>query len=91
MSKGKDLDAKTLGVVASVIFAILSIGGFFYLWTAAKNYSVDLAVSEKLKTVEVETVKKDAENILENLEKVSDMPIPTPLGKMGKTNPFTSS
>ncbi|MCL5410322.1 MAG: hypothetical protein M1324_00500 [Patescibacteria group bacterium] len=83
------MNTKTISVVASIVFAVLVVGGFFALWTMSKSYPQNLPVSDDLKPIEIDSVKKDAENVLSNLEKNSDIPIPVPTNKMGKENPFS--
>ena len=83
------MNSKLVNTVASIIFAAVVAGGFFVIWTMSKSYPQDLPVSDDLKAIEIDSVKKDAENILTGLEKVSDIPIPVPTGKMGKEKPFS--
>lgn len=83
------MNTKTIGVVASIIFAVLVVGGYFVLWTMAQSYPQDLPVADNLNPIEIDSVKKDAENVLNGLQKVSDMPIPVPTNKLGKENPFS--
>ncbi len=81
---------KTLSIVGSLILVVAVVGGFFWLWQMSKDYNANPAVEDNLKPVEIESVKKDAENVLSGLDKSSDIPISTPVDKMGKTNPFTA-
>jgi len=83
------MNTKLVSLIASVVFAILMAGGFFVVWTMSKSYPQTQPVPDDLKAIEIDSVKKDAENILNGLEKVSDIPIPVPTGKMGKGNPFS--
>jgi uncharacterized protein YneF (UPF0154 family) len=82
------MKSKTFGIIVSLILVAGTVGGFFWLWTMSKTFNANPPVQDNLKTVEIESVKKDAENVLSGLEKNSDIPISTPVDKMGKTNPF---
>lgn len=85
------ISSKTVAFIASLLFIAATIGGFFWLWQMSKNYNTNPPVADNLQPIEIESVKKDAENVLAGLEKNSDIPIPTPVDKMGKDNPFVST
>lgn len=82
------MNMRIINLVLSVIFATTTIAMFYWLWTLTGTVSTEFAVAENLKPIEIESIKKEANTLLEGLSKVSDMPIPTPTEKMGKTNPF---
>jgi hypothetical protein len=79
---------KTIGLIASLIFALATIGGFYWLWTLSKDFTIKTTVADDMRPVEIDTVKDQAVSLLAGLNNVSGMPIPTPTNKMGKTNPF---
>lgn len=83
---------KTLaGLIASFIFALIVAGGFYWLWiTSQKNIPSASSAASQYTLVEVESVKKEATDILSTLEKNSDIPVTTPTDKMGRANPFVS-
>lgn len=83
------MNTKAAGLIASIVFGALVAGGFFYILTKSKSYPQDLPIADDLKPIEIESVKQDAENVLNGLEKLSDIPIPVPTGKMGKEKPFS--
>jgi len=82
------ISTKTISMIASLIFVAAAVGGFLWLWQMSKQYNTDPPVADNLQPIEIESVKKDAENVLSGLEKSSDIPISTPVDKMGKANPF---
>lgn len=84
------MSTKTAGFFASLFFAIAVVAGYFWLWQTSKNFNDDTEVAENLKSVEIESVKKDAENVLSGLQKNSDIPVSLPVDKMGKENPFVT-
>jgi len=83
------MNAKTVGTVASIVFTVLVVGGYFVLWTMSQSYPQDSPVADNLNPIEIDSVKQDAENVLNGLQKVSDIPIPVPTNKLGKDNPFS--
>lgn len=82
---------RTIGLILSVIFLILSAGGFFWLWQSSETIPISGMVGEQYQTVEIESVKSEAAQILKPVEKdnLSGMPIKAPdSSKVGKANPF---
>lgn len=82
------MNPKIIGIIVSFVFLIATIGGFFWLWTQAKNFTVDTKLATNLKPVEIASTKNEAITLLAGLQKFSDIPIPIPVEKMGKANPF---
>lgn len=84
------MNSKSLGTIGSLVLLILTIGGFAWLWFIFKAPIAKEADLSNLKKVEISTVKRSAEELLNNKEKNSDIPIKTPTEKMGRENPFTA-
>jgi len=82
------MNIRAIGVIASLIFLIGTIGGFYWVWSQTKIFTVDSTVASNLKPVEIASTKTEAINLLSGLQKFSDIPIPVPTEKMGKANPF---
>lgn len=82
------MNTKIINLVVSLVFAVITVGAFFWLWRISTNFVVDTAVADNLKPVEINTVKNDATSILSGLSNTASIPIPTPTEKMGKANPF---
>lgn len=79
------------GVIASLIFALVTAGAFYFLWTTSKSeVSPTTALDSSYTAVEIDSVKKQAVDILSGLEKKSDIPVTTPTDKMGRPNPYVS-
>lgn len=77
------------GLIASFMFALIVAGGFYWLWiTSQKNIPTASSMASQYQAVEIESVKKEATDILGTLEKNSDIPLTTPTSKMGRANPF---
>jgi hypothetical protein len=79
---------KLISLILSLVFALATVGGFYWLWTQSKNFTVRAVIAENMKPVEIETVKTKAVSLLAGLNNVGGMPIPVPTSKMGKANPF---
>jgi hypothetical protein len=85
------MNKTVIGLIASLIFALMMGAGFFWLWTTSqKDVSTASSAAGNYQAVEVESVKKEATTILGLLEKNSDIPLTTPTEKMGRTNPFVA-
>ena len=82
------MNTRIIGIIISFVFLIAVIGGFFWVWTQTKNFTVDTKVASNLKPVEIASTKTEAITLLSGLQKFSDIPIPVPVEKMGKANPF---
>ncbi|MEI6498700.1 MAG: hypothetical protein WCO23_01930 [bacterium] len=75
--------------IFSSFFMILAIIGFAYLATQIIMKAPDeKVINDKYKTVEIESIKNDALNMLSERQNVSGIPLTVPLQKMGKSNPF---
>jgi len=80
---------KSIGLIAAFLFMLITAGSFFWLWTISKTEASAVSGSSVDYTaVEIESVKKEAVNILSGLENTAAIPIGVPTDKMGRTNPF---
>lgn len=80
----------TINLLVSLVFGLITAGGFYWLWAQANKPIVDPDSQAKTYTaVEIEAVKTQASDILGSLEKNSDIPLSTPTAKMGRANPFS--
>ena len=79
-----------IGLIISVVFALATAGGFYWLWTTSKTEveGVVPATTSTYTIVEIESVKKEAVDILAGLENKAGIPIPIPTEKMGRPNPY---
>lgn len=85
------MNLKAVGLICTLIFTVGVVFAFFWLWTQQTSPSASSTLgsgSSTFKQIEVSTVKKEAEEILNGKEKFSDIPISVKLNKMGRTNPF---
>lgn len=67
---------------------IATVACFFWLFTTSRSYTKTFTISESLQPIEIESVKKEATDMLDGVEKNASIPIALPTTKMGRTNPF---
>lgn len=82
------MNEKQLSSVIGILVLVGTVFGFFWLWSQADSYIKVTAVPENLQQIEIETIKNDAQDILENKELSSNIPISVATDKMGRENPF---
>jgi len=80
------------GLLFSLIFLVLTAGAFYWLWGLANELSSVSSTAgkniEQYESVEIDSVKKQAADILAGTEKVSEIPLSAPTTDVGKANPF---
>jgi hypothetical protein len=75
--------------IFSSFFLALTVAGFAYLAIQLRVTPPNAnEVNDKYKTVEIESIKNDALNLLSERQNVSGIPLTIPVQKMGKNNPF---
>ncbi len=86
----KNVDMKALGIFASLLLLVGVCAGFAWLYLSSeKAASNSVIVDSAYQTVEIESVKKDAENLLKDRENTSGLPLKNPDSTvMGRENPF---
>lgn len=87
----KDLNAKTIGIIASVIFFLISIAGFVWLWSSSHYIPNTTATISGYKTIDIESAKNQAAELLDPdvKDNFSGMPVAAPTSdKVGRDNPF---
>ena len=90
------MNKRSIGLIISLVFALATAGGFYWLWTTSKtdasttSTTTTSATSTSYTIVEIESVKKEAVDILTGLENKASIPIPVPTDKMGRANPFVN-
>jgi hypothetical protein len=86
------MNKKSIGLIVSLVFALATAGGFYWLWTTSKAdvSGTPIATTSTYTVVEIESVKKEAVDILSGLENKASIPIPTPTEKMGRVNPYVN-
>lgn len=82
---------KTISIVLSIVFLVVVVGAFAWLWKGAQPdlTATSIIASTKYQTVEIETEKKTATDLMSGRENLSNLPLKA-LGsdKVGRDNPF---
>lgn len=84
------MSSKLANTISGVVLLVVCLVAFGWLWNISRNTDNVRAVSENLKSVEVDTVKSEAKDLVSDRENVANIPIPVPIGKMGQDNPFAA-
>lgn len=82
----------TIGIIASMLFMMLTIGAFYYLWSGQMSQaeSANTADVAPFAVVDISGIKDEATKITTGYENNAGLPIPAPTAKLGKTNPFNA-
>ena len=91
MSK-KNINLKTLGLIGSIVLLLITLFLFWNLWLKTQvEATVNYFIDPKYKAVEIESVKKEAEELIKDRSNISGMPIGAPTEtEIGRENPFLS-
>lgn len=81
---------RLVSLIGGVILFLVTVIGFFWLWSQTKVAAERVSSAENLKPVEIETVKDQAKELLAGKENNANLPLSLPLEKIGRTNPFVS-
>lgn len=86
----KSISKQTLGMLMSVILLIITIGGFFYLWSSSKPAEVtSSAIDQKYQKIEISGLVTDAQSLIANRQNAGNLPVlPPATDKVGRENPF---
>ncbi|MEK7096361.1 MAG: hypothetical protein AAB881_00175 [Patescibacteria group bacterium] len=82
------MSPKLFSTIAGLLLFLGAAFGFFWLWNQSRTTSSTFIVSDDLKAVEIETVKTEARDLLSGIENSGNLPVVTPIQKMGRDNPF---
>jgi hypothetical protein len=80
----------TLNLLGSLLFMILVLGGYFYIWRSASLNAPPAVSSESYTPVDVTAIKGQADTLIKTRVNNAGIPIPDPIEKLGKSNPFNS-
>ena len=84
MKRGK------LNIIASLVF-LLAVGiAYYFIWSGASSAaeSTTVTVTTSYTPVDVSGIKTQAEQLIQSRENNAGIPIPTPIEKLGKPDPF---
>jgi hypothetical protein len=81
----------TLSTLGSILFMVASLIIVFLIWNgSSKVQSVEqYSNTESYAPVDISSLKTQAVKIISGYQNNASIPIPVPVAKMGKTNPFT--
>jgi hypothetical protein len=88
----KDLKTQNLALLISFLFFLGTGGAFFWLWKTSQPAAGSVStVDEQYITVEIGSVKKEAEDLLKSKDNLVQMPLVAPTEKVGRDNPFSAA
>ncbi len=80
----------SLGVIGAFLFLLVSAGIFYYLYNSSVN-SVSIAPNTAaFQPVNITGLKDQVVKLSSGAENNAGLPIPVPLSKLGKSNPFNN-
>ncbi len=86
------MSLKTLYLSGGFIVMVLTAGGFFWLWNQTGSVTVNtVQIAASYEPVDIENIKTEARDLISGLENNANIPIPIPLEKMGRENPFNDA
>ena len=80
----------TLNLLGSLLFMILALGGYFYIWRTASLNAPPSVSPTSYTPVDVTAIKTQADTLIKARQNNAGIPIPNPIEKLGKPNPFNS-
>jgi len=87
----KDIQPRSLAMTASVMFLLITAFGFFWLWRNAQPKGADtVGIQEKYQTVEINSVKRQAEDLVSGKQNLAQMPLKVPTSNIGRVDPFAA-
>jgi hypothetical protein len=88
----KDLKRQNLALIVSLLLLGLVGGGYFFLWRSAQpSLDSNVVLEDKYNVVEIGSVKKQAQELLQTKANLIQMPIKAPTEKVGRDNPFAQT
>lgn len=89
MSEGRFSD-RSMAIV-SIILAVIILAAFIWLWFGYQRPSPEIyRSSADLQPVDVESLSTRGKTLIEGLKNNGGIPIPEPIGKMGRADPFAN-
>jgi hypothetical protein len=77
--------------IFSIGLLVVTIAVFAWIWFGTSRPSADaFRISEDLAPVSVAGLESNAKTLLDGLKNNSGIPIPEPIGKEGRADPFAS-
>lgn len=88
----KQINIKSWGLFGSIFLFVLTVFVFYYFWLQTQvEATIDYSIDPKYQAVEIDSVKSDAEALINNRSNLSEMPINAPSDELiGREDPFVS-
>ncbi|MFA5927227.1 MAG: hypothetical protein WCT32_04035 [Patescibacteria group bacterium] len=82
------MNYRLLNLVGSLAILATTVVLFFWLWSGTRGIQNTFVVPENLKPVEIRSLKSESSLLIGDLENNANIPLATPIDKMGRSNPF---
>lgn len=82
------MNKRIIGIVFGLIVLAAVAGGYFWLWTLSRAEPENVAVLERYKPIEIESVKDDARDLLDDVGNGAKLPVSVSADRLGRDNPF---
>ena len=81
----------TLNLTVSLVFLLAVVAGYYFIWSGAKSAASGTNITSvtNYTPVDVSGIKAQAEKLIQSRQNNAGMPIPTPIEKLGKPEPFS--
>jgi hypothetical protein len=84
----KTIDSKALGLIASTILLIATIGGYIWMWNSTRS-EIDSSSVVTYQTVSIDSIETDAKALVKDKPNQGNLPLAVPTSdKIGRENPF---
>ncbi|OQA04354.1 MAG: hypothetical protein BWY68_00381 [bacterium ADurb.Bin400] len=85
------MNKNLMGMIGGLSMVVISVLAFVWLWSQTRVVAVDSGmVMDNLQPVDVQSLENSTKELIEGLENNAGMPIPVPIDKMGRDNPFAN-
>lgn len=87
------MNKNTISTMLAIFFMLLTLGGYFYLWSSSnKETATDNSAIEQSTTgvADISGIKEQAQKLTSGKENNAGIPIPEPTGKLSNANPFAA-
>lgn len=82
------MNYRMLNLVGGVAIFLATSALFFWLWSGTRGMQSTFVVPENLKPIEIRSLKSESSLLTGDLENNANIPLSTPIDKMGRDNPF---
>lgn len=89
---GKEINAKTVGIIGSLILFLAVVIGYGMMWRSAQPAAIDnSAIDLKYQKVDISSLQTDAQSLIADTQNNGSLPVTAPAaGSVGRDNPFVN-